>query len=401
MDVTSSSPAPRSTARSAHATDVEAGPFAAALHDDLPARRTTVDARRRASIATTTACRPKRDAQREMSVGSVTAAVFSDTLSAPARRTSRISTTLRTPPPTVSGTNARRAVRSTMSRSVPRPSGARRDVEEHELVGPLVRVARGQLGRIALVRQVDEAGALDDPAVRDVEARDHPPTEHQSPPASRPRRSAARPSSRRPTGRPTSGRRSRGAAGRCRRCVRGGTGRPGRSPRATADTKRRAMLRLGQRSRPRRRRPCGRRHRNGRSRSRRRRRCRRTTACVAAALDLIPADVGQRRRIGQADGPPGKDAQRLGAVLVARRRTAAGARGRCRGTVARPRPSRRMGVTRPAAFEARPSPAPLAPTPGRRAARRLGRSRGVAREPDARADGASAPGRCETRLPAP
>jgi len=53
-----------------------------------------------------------------------TAAVFSETLSAPARRTSRMSRTVRTPPPTVSGMNARRAVRSTTSRSVRRPSGA-------------------------------------------------------------------------------------------------------------------------------------------------------------------------------------------------------------------------------------------------------------------------------------
>ena len=67
-----------------------------------------------------------------------------------------------------------------MSRSVPRRSGRGGDVEEDELVGALGRVALGELGRIALVDEVDEAGALDHAAVRDVEARDHPPTEHQA-----------------------------------------------------------------------------------------------------------------------------------------------------------------------------------------------------------------------------
>src|SRR6185369_17033288 len=60
---------------------------------------------------------------------------------------------------------------------------ARRDVEEHELVGALGRVAGGELGRIALVDQVDEAGALDDAPGCDVEARDDTATEHaQFPP---------------------------------------------------------------------------------------------------------------------------------------------------------------------------------------------------------------------------
>ena len=97
--------------------------------------------------AMTTAWRPKRDAHRLMRAGSATAAVLSDTLSAPARRTSRISSTVRTPPPTVSGMNARRAVRSTMSRSVPRRSGAAADVEEDELVGALCGVALGEFRR--------------------------------------------------------------------------------------------------------------------------------------------------------------------------------------------------------------------------------------------------------------
>ena len=67
-----------------------------------------------------------------------------------------------------------------MSRSVPRRSGAARDVEEDELVGAFGRVALGELGRVALVDEVDEAGALDDAAVGDVEARDHAAAEHQA-----------------------------------------------------------------------------------------------------------------------------------------------------------------------------------------------------------------------------
>ena len=58
--------------------------------------------------------------------------------------------------------------------------GRGRDVEEDELVGAFGRVALGELGRIALVDEVDEAGALDDAAVGDVEARDHAVAQHQA-----------------------------------------------------------------------------------------------------------------------------------------------------------------------------------------------------------------------------
>ena len=54
------------------------------------------------------------------------------------------------------------------------------DVEEDELVGAFAGVPLGQLGRIALVDQVDEAGAFDDAAVGHVEAWDHASTEHQA-----------------------------------------------------------------------------------------------------------------------------------------------------------------------------------------------------------------------------
>ena len=123
IEVTSSSPAPRSTTRSAQA--IASRPVAS-----RPPCTTTSQA---ASVGRSPSPRvdgdddrlpAERAAQRLTSVGSATAAVFSETLSAPARSTSRISSTVRTPPPTVSGMNARRAVRSTISRSVPRRSGA-------------------------------------------------------------------------------------------------------------------------------------------------------------------------------------------------------------------------------------------------------------------------------------
>ena len=54
------------------------------------------------------------------------------------------------------------------------------DVEEDELVGALGSVAFGQFGRVALIGEVDEPGALDDAAVGDVETRDHAPAKHQA-----------------------------------------------------------------------------------------------------------------------------------------------------------------------------------------------------------------------------
>ena len=55
-----------------------------------------------------------------------------------------------------------------------------RDVEEDELVGALGRVALGELGRIPLIDEVDEARALDDATVGDVETRDDPAAQHQA-----------------------------------------------------------------------------------------------------------------------------------------------------------------------------------------------------------------------------
>ena len=72
---------------------------------------------RRASTATTMHCAPNRSEQRRTSSGSSTAAVFMVTLSAPALRIARTSSTLESPPPMVNGMNtcsAQRAARSMM-----------------------------------------------------------------------------------------------------------------------------------------------------------------------------------------------------------------------------------------------------------------------------------------------
>ena len=125
IDVTSSSPAPSSTARTAQSTASRPAASRPPLTTTSKPDGNAGLGDRRASIATTTAWLPNRAAHAVTSAGSATAAVFRLTLSAPARSTSRISSTLRTPPPTVSGMNARRAVRSTMSRSVPGPRAPR------------------------------------------------------------------------------------------------------------------------------------------------------------------------------------------------------------------------------------------------------------------------------------
>ena len=145
---------------------VEPGRVAPALDDDLPGGRSPVARRAAASMATTTAWRPNRRAQRATSVGSATAAVFSETLSAPARRTSRIS--LDAAHAAADRERDERPPGGPLDDVEQRPAALGRggDVEEDELVGALGGVALGELGRIALVDEVDEAGALDDPAVR-------------------------------------------------------------------------------------------------------------------------------------------------------------------------------------------------------------------------------------------
>ena len=84
--------------------------------------RTSVGGTARASMATTTHCEPNTSAISAIKAGRWMAAVMTLTLSAPARSMRRASSTLRMPPPTVSGMNTCSAVRRTTSTIVSRSS---------------------------------------------------------------------------------------------------------------------------------------------------------------------------------------------------------------------------------------------------------------------------------------
>ena len=109
---------------------------------------------------------------------SATAALLIATLSAPASISARTSSTVRTPPPTVTGMKQASAVRATTSRMVPRCFVAGGDVEKAEFVGPGIVIGLGRLDRIAGIDEIDELHALDDTAVLDVEAGNDAGLEH-------------------------------------------------------------------------------------------------------------------------------------------------------------------------------------------------------------------------------
>jgi len=123
-------------------------------------------------MATTMHCAPKRWEASRTNSGVSTAAVLIDALSAPAFKSRRMSSTVRMPPPTVTGMKQRSAVRATTSRMMGRSSCGRRDVEEAELVGALGVVAGRHLDRVAGVGQVQELDALHYAARLHVEAGD-------------------------------------------------------------------------------------------------------------------------------------------------------------------------------------------------------------------------------------
>ncbi len=82
------------------------------------------------------------------------------------------------PPPTVNGMKQTSAVRRTTSQMIARPSMARGDVEEDELIGPFLVIARGDLDGVARVAKVDEIRPLHHAAFVDVEAGNDPLGEH-------------------------------------------------------------------------------------------------------------------------------------------------------------------------------------------------------------------------------
>ncbi len=120
-------------------------------------------------MASTTACAPNSLLSSVISSGRRTAAVLTETLSAPDIRMRRASATERMPPPTASGMNTLRAVRATTSGHDFAGVARCGDVEKDQLVGALAIVAIGQFDRIAGIAQVDEVDALDHAAAGDVE----------------------------------------------------------------------------------------------------------------------------------------------------------------------------------------------------------------------------------------
>ena len=127
----------------------------------------------RASTDNTMHCEPNwRDSSASRS-GRAIAAVFTDTLSAPARNSESTSATERTPPPTVSGMNTCSAVRRTTSSMVARPEEDAVTSRKRQFVGALGVVGRGELDGIARVAQVLEVDSLDHPALIDVQAGNH------------------------------------------------------------------------------------------------------------------------------------------------------------------------------------------------------------------------------------
>ena len=134
MLVTSSSPAPRAAARSAHfsasmpvafrppcvyTSQADSGSSARVLSStsgDCKAASLALPlAIRLTSMATTMHWLPKKSDASRTSSGSRTAAVLSETLSAPASSICRTSSTDRRPPPTVNGMNTRSETRLTTS----------------------------------------------------------------------------------------------------------------------------------------------------------------------------------------------------------------------------------------------------------------------------------------------
>ena len=170
IEVSRISPAPSASRRRIHSiasSGVSSRPPLTITASRPPTRLT--------STAATTHWVPKLSARRETSEGSRTAAVLTETLSAPARRAAPASATARMPPPTVNGMKIDSATRLTISSVVSPGLVAGGDVEEDELVGALGVVAGGLLDRVARVAQRLEVDALHHPAAGDVEAGDDPP----------------------------------------------------------------------------------------------------------------------------------------------------------------------------------------------------------------------------------
>ena len=102
--------------------------------------------------------------------GSATAAELTVTLSAPASSSVRASATRADPAADGEGdVHGVGDAGGQLGRGLP-PVGGRRDVEEHQFVGPFVAIAAGQLDRIAGVAEVLEVRSLHDPPLCHIQA---------------------------------------------------------------------------------------------------------------------------------------------------------------------------------------------------------------------------------------
>ena len=131
-------------------------------------------------MATTMHWLPNFSAAARTNWRSATAAELIDALSAPASSRLRMSSIVRTPPPTVSGMKQTSAVRLHDVEQDAAVLVARGDVEKAQFVGAGLVIGDGAFDRIAGVAQVDEIDALDDAAVLDVETGNDAGFEHHS-----------------------------------------------------------------------------------------------------------------------------------------------------------------------------------------------------------------------------
>ena len=167
------SPAPSSAPRRGPLDRVDARAAPAAVRGHLEAAAASPGARRTSSDSTST-WRPNRSAISAISSGRAIAAVFTPTLSAPAR--SSTSTSDDRAHAAADGQRDEDRLGGAAHHVEHRAPVVRRGghVEEGQLVGAGRVVRRGQLDRVAGVAQVDEVDALDHPPGVHVQAGDHP-----------------------------------------------------------------------------------------------------------------------------------------------------------------------------------------------------------------------------------
>ena len=175
MELTSSSPAPRSIASRAHASASSSvsvrPPWVVTTKPDGIRSRSGPDARLTSSESTSTWA-PKRSAISSIRAGRPIAAEFTPILSAPtesSRATSSVGAD--------SAADGQRdedlfggAAHDVVGRRA--IVDGRRHIEEGQLVGALLVVDPGEFDRVAHVAQVLEVHALDDASGGDVQARD-------------------------------------------------------------------------------------------------------------------------------------------------------------------------------------------------------------------------------------